>query len=160
MMYLCRQVPLREDAEDVLLEVFQAAVESEILPTLKEGKQRTWLWSTAHNKVADHYRRKSRRPNLSLGLEEMAEVLDADDSSVPELVALRKEAYAELRTYIVSLPELQQEILHLRFAHGLNCSEIAQQLGKNHGATRTMLSRSLNHLRSIYRQNRKDQSHG
>jgi len=65
-----------------------------------------------------------------------------------------------LRTHVSSLPELQQEILRLRFAQGLKCSEIAQKLNKSHPAIRTMLSRSLNFLRDIYKQNREDQSHG
>lgn len=160
LMFLCRQVPTREDAEDVLLEVFQAAIESEILADLDESKQRAWLWTAARNKATDHYRRKLRRPTSFMGLEEAAEVLFENESSAPEVVALRQERYAELRTHVSSLPELQQEILRLRFAQGLKCSEIAQKLNKSHPAIRTMLSRSLNFLRDIYKQNREDQSHG
>lgn len=156
LMSICRQVPTREDAEDLLLEVFQAAVESETLTRLDESKQRAWLWTVAHNKATDHYRRTRRRPISSMGLEEVKEALPDDDSSAPEVVALRQEAYAELRTYVSSLPELQQEILRLRFAHGLKCSEIAQRLDKSDAAIRTMLSRSLNLLRDIYRQRRED----
>ncbi|HEY0756906.1 MAG TPA: sigma-70 family RNA polymerase sigma factor [Ktedonobacteraceae bacterium] len=156
LMFLCRQVPSREDAEDVLLEVFQAAVESETLPRLDESKQHTWLWTVARNKATDHYRHTRHRPIFSMGLEEIAEVLDDDDASAPEVAALRQEMYAELRTHISSLPEIQQEILRLRFARGLKCSEIAQRLNKSNGAIRTMLSRSLNLLRSIYKQGRED----
>ncbi|HEU5374174.1 MAG TPA: sigma-70 family RNA polymerase sigma factor [Ktedonobacteraceae bacterium] len=160
LMFLCRQVPTREDAEDVLLEVFQAALESETLPRLDESKQRTWLWTVAHNKATDHYRRTRHRPTFSIGLEEIEEALSNDDTSAPEMVALRQETYAELRAYVSSLPELQQEILRLRFAHGLKCGEIAQRLNKSHAAIRTMLSRSLNLLRAIYKQGREDQSNG
>lgn len=160
LMFLCRQVPSREDAEDVLLEVFQAANESEILPNLDERKQRTWLWTAARNKATDHYRRIQRSPIFSMRLEETAEVLFDDESSAPEAMALRQEMYAELRTHVLSLPELQQEILRLRFAYGLKCSEIAQRLNKSHDAIRTMLSRSLNLLRDIYNQDREDQLNG
>jgi RNA polymerase sigma-70 factor (ECF subfamily) len=157
LMFLCRQLPTREDAEDVLLEVFQAAVESKTLPGLDEQRQRVWLWTVAHNKATDHYRRTRRRPASFMGLEEAAEVPAADDDFAPESAALRQETYAELRAHISSLPELQQEILRLRFARGLKCSEIAQQLNKSNAAIRTMLSRSLNLLRSIYQQEREDQ---
>ncbi len=160
LMFLCRHVPTREDAEDVLLEVFQAAIESEILPNLDASKQRTWLWTVARNKATDHYRRTRHRPIFSTGLEEVEEVLADDESSTPEAVALRQEMYAELRAHVASLPELQQEILRLRFASGLKCSEIAQRLNRHHTAVRTMLSRSLNLLRDIYKQNREDQSNG
>lgn len=160
LMFLCRQLPTREDAEDVLLEVFQAAIESETLPRLDTSKQRTWLWTVAHNKATDHYRRTRHSPIFSMGLEEAEEVLSTDDASAPELVALRQETYSELRAHVLSLPELQQEILRLRFARGLKCSEIAQQLNKSNSAIRTMLSRSLNFLRNTYQQGREDQSNG
>jgi len=156
LTFLCRQVPTREDAEDVLLEVFQAAIESETLLRLDESKQRTWLWTVAHNKATDHYRRTRHRPVFSTGLEEVAEVLADDYAFAPESAALRQETYAELRTHISSLPELQQEILRLRFAHGLKCGEIAQKLNKSNAAIRTMLSRSLNLLRDSYKQGRED----
>jgi RNA polymerase sigma-70 factor (ECF subfamily) len=156
LMFLCRQVPNREDAEDVLLEVFQAAIESETLPKLDESKHRTWLWTVAHNKAADYYRRTRHRPAFALGLEEAADILEDDESSAPEIAALRQETYAELRSHVSSLSEIQQEILRLRFAHGLKCNEIAQQLNKSHTAIRAMLSRALNLLRDSYQQARED----
>jgi RNA polymerase sigma-70 factor (ECF subfamily) len=160
LMYICRQVPTREDAEDVLLEVFQAAVESETLTKLDEGKQRSWLWTVAHNKATDHYRHARRRPVSSASLEEVEDILYEDDFYTPESVAVRLETYAELRTLVLSLPELQQEVLRLRFAHGLKCSEIAQRMNKNSTAIRIMLSRTLNLLRDIYKQRREDTSNG
>ena len=54
----------------------------------------------------------------------------------PESAALRQEAYTELRKHVISLPEPHQEILRLRFGHGLRCNEIAQRLNKNSTATR------------------------
>lgn len=160
LMYICRYVPSREDAEDVLLEVFQAAVESENLITLDESKHRAWLWTVAQRKAADHYRRTHRSPVSSASLEDIEDVFSEDELDAPELAVLRQEAYAELRTYISSLPEPQQEILRLRFAHGLRCSEIAQRLNKSSVAVRVMLSRSLNLLRDIYKQRREDQVNG
>ncbi len=160
LMYICRQVPLREDAEDILLEVFQAAAESEILSSLDESRQRSWLWTVAHNKATDHHRRLRRRPLHSTTLEEVEGNLYDDESYAPESVALRQEAHAELRMHLSSLPALQQEILRLRFAHGLKSSEIAQRLNKSNAAIRVMLSRSLNLLRAIYKQRQEDKFHG
>lgn len=160
LMYICRYVPTREDAEDVLLEVFQAAVESEVLTELDDGKQRAWLWMVAHNKAVDHYRHARRSPVSSLVLEETEQAFYDDDFYAPESVALRQETYAELRRYVSLLPELQQQVLRLRFAHGLKCSEIAQQLNKSSAAIRVMLSRSLNLLRKNYKQRKEDSSNG
>lgn len=160
LMYICRHVPTREDAEDVLLEVFQAAVESEVLTELDDGKQRAWLWSVAHNKVIDHHRHVQRSPISSVVLEEAENAFYDDDFYAPESVVVRQETYAELRRFVSLLPELQQEVLRLRFAHGLKCSEIAQQLNKSSAAIRVMLSRSLNLLRRNYKQSREDKSNG
>lgn len=160
LTYVCRRVPTREDAEDILLEVFQAAVESDTLPALDDTRQQSWLWTVAYNKANDHYRRQHRRPTSSITIEEVAEELHDDDHYTPESFALRQEAYAELRTHVTALPESQQEILRLRFGLGLNCNEIAQRLNKSSAATRVMLSRTLNLLRDVYKQRREDISDG
>lgn len=157
LLFLCRRIPNREDAEDVLLEVFQAAIESDVLLKLDASKHHAWLWTVAHRKVIDHYRRKQYHPVSSVDLEEIEEFLFEDDIFTPEATTLRQEAYAELRTHVASLSELQQNILRLRFAHGLKCSEIARRFNKSDAAIRVMLSRSLNLLRDIYKQRREDQ---
>lgn len=159
-IFICRQVPTREDAEDVLLEVFQAAFESDTLTNLDASKQRAWLWSVARNKATDFYRRTRHRPQFSATLEELEGTLYADDRYAPEAVILHREAYAELRTQISSLSELQQEVLRLRFAQGLRCSEIARHLNKSSAAVRIMLSRSLNLLRNGYKQRGEDTRYG
>jgi len=55
--YLRRQAATREDAEDILVEVFVAAVESSTFNELGEKEQLVWLWRVAHNKAVDAYRR-------------------------------------------------------------------------------------------------------
>src|SRR4029077_6158389 len=107
-------------------------------------------------KASDHYRRMRHRPTFSIGLEEAEGMPARDNVSTPEIATLLQETYAELRAHILSLPELQQEILRLRFAHDLKYNEIAQQLNKSSASIRTMLSRSLDLLRKIYQQDRED----
>jgi RNA polymerase sigma factor (sigma-70 family) len=158
--YICRKVPSREDAEDILLEVFQAAVESDILTRLNDGERLAWLRKVAHNKASDHYRRVYRSPVFDTIGQEVEETLYEDDFHAPESCVLRQEAYAELRVYVSSLPELQQNILRLRFAYGFTCSEIAQHLNKSSVAVRVMLSRSLNLLREHYKQHKERRADG
>src|SRR5260370_23342765 len=43
LTFIRRHIPSREDAEDALLEVFLAALESEKLDALNEGEQLAWL---------------------------------------------------------------------------------------------------------------------
>jgi len=146
--YVRLRTTTREDAEDIVLEVFVAALESKVLLLRSEGEQSAWLWRVTCNKVADYSRRSMRR--TASNLEEVAKTICADEEQAPDQIALRTEEYAELRTYLEKMPEAQQEILWLHFALGLRLTEIAQRLHKRDGAVRMLLSRSLKFLRAMY----------
>ncbi len=138
-----------EDAEDLLLDVFVAALERESPRALSVEEQRAWLWRVAHNKLVDYYRKRSYRQHLTL--EEASETAFASDELAPEQVALRDEAHSDLRAAIRRLPALQQEVLLLRFVNGLRAPEIARLLKKRDAAVRMILSRTLNFLRDFYK---------
>ena len=146
--YLHRHAGVLEDTEDLLLEVFQAALERPGFERLGTKEQEAWLWCVARNKVADHHRRRVRRQGMSLEL--VPEDVYEQDEETPETLLLRQEMYARLRTSIQRLPVHQQEIVHLRFALGLRSAEIAAVLHKSEGAVRVTLSRALKLLRRIY----------
>ena len=148
--YARMHVASQEDAEDLVVEVFLAAIENAKFPTLSEKAQQLWLWRVTRNKVIDAYRRAKTRQRVSL--DAMAEQLFVDEVFSPENAALRQEDYMDLYAHLQSLPAPQQEILRLRFGQGLSCAEIAARLGKQENAVRVALSRSLNLLRDIYRQ--------
>lgn len=54
--YLSQQVSSRQDAEDLMLEVFMAALNSGTLASLPEEQQLAWLRRVARNKAIDRYR--------------------------------------------------------------------------------------------------------
>lgn len=154
--YLLRQLGSREDAEDLLLEVFLAVLEKGANLKQDESHLRAWIWTVARNKVADHYRRFTRRP--SIPLVEVEEQVYEREEHEPEQVALRREEYAQLRATMKELPELQQEVLQLRFGHELSCAEIAQVVSKSESAVRMILHRALKLLRSCYARDRAGRS--
>lgn len=147
LAYFDRRVASKEDAEDLLLEVFLAALENQAWLTLTNGEQLAWLYRVAHNKCVDYYRRNTRHPALPLQM--FQETLE-EDYFMPENLTLRQEEWDMLRREIAALPAFQQEVLRLRFAYGLHTKEIAQQLKKTDAAIRNLLSRTLNHLRRSY----------
>jgi len=147
----------KEEAEDILLEVFLAALENPMLVNLSEQQQLAWLRRVAYNKCIDAYRRFVRRPAVSI--EKAAETLFEDAMFSPEQITLYQEEVGLLRQHFSLLSELQREVLILRFADGLSCAEIAARLHKSEGAIRTLLSRTLNLLRSIYEHRRKGTDH-
>jgi RNA polymerase sigma-70 factor, ECF subfamily len=146
--YLRQHTASREDAEDLLHEIFAAALEKPQYYQLADEEQQLWLWRVARNKIVDTYRRKTRRTELALDY--VADNLYAGDEQSPEYVLLRQEEYAHLREALAQLPTLQQEALRLRFANNLPCADVAKVLGKREGAVRSMLSRSISSLRAIY----------
>ncbi len=104
----------------------------------------------AQRKVADHHRRVCRRPTIPI--EQVEATLLEDEELVPEQVALRREAQTELRQAVERLPAHYQEVLRLRFVHGLRGPEIGAVLGKQEGAVRVLLSRALKLLRARYQE--------
>lgn len=148
LRYVQRYIFSREDADDLLVEVFLAALENENALNLSEGNQLAWLLRVARNKIVDYQRRAIRHPVVALD-----EALDSPfeiDHLTPEQAALDQEALDVLRGRLALLPELQQQVLRLRFADGLRTREIAERLKKSDGAIRSLLLRSLNLLRHLY----------
>ncbi len=148
MIYVRGHVRSREDAEDIVLEVFLAALKQQALADLSAEKQMAWLQRVAYYKTIDYQRRAAFR--LAVPLDEAGAALLADEALSPEQLVLRHEEDALLRERLSQLPEHYQLILQLRFGNGLRCSEIAVRLQKSEGAIRMLLSRALNTLRAIY----------
>lgn len=146
--YLRLHVRSLEDAEDLLLEVFVAALEHDNLAALSPGEQLAWLRRVAHNKLLNSYRKASRSPQVAL--DAVVETILEEEG--PEQLALSQEEQWQLRAAIQKLPPLQQQILQLRYSDGLRCPEIALLLNKREGAVRKILSRSIIFLRQVYQQ--------
>ena len=145
--YLSQQTGSHEAAEDVLVEVFVAALETERFVRMSEKEQVSWLWRVTRNKAVDAYRRSQVRRGLDLSL--VADYIDDKERS-PELIMLQREASALLQTYLDRLSPGQRKAIQLRFAHGLRSSEIATVMGKREGSVRSLMARALNFLRTLY----------
>lgn len=144
--YLRLHASSREEAEDLTLEVFTAALGNPQLLTWSGPRQLGWLKRVAANKLTDSYRRANRRP--AIALDQVAEtLLDGHD---PELVAQRREDYSQLHQHLQQLSPQQQQLLRLRYGHGLHTAEIAELLNKKETAVRQMLSRTIGLLRTMY----------
>lgn len=146
--FIRRYVVTREDAEDVLLEVFLAAMERNSLRALNEGEQVAWLRRVSYNKCMDVHRRAGRHPNVSL--DSVVESLHEDKNQAPEQIVQRSEEHALLHYHLTNLSESQQAVLHLRFAYDMRSPEIARRLSKSESSVRMLLSRALNRLQKVY----------
>src|SRR5713226_6864608 len=151
LRFVRRQVSSLEEAEDIVLEVFAATLESETLIRLNEQEQQAWLHRVAYNKCIDHHRRATRKPTVSLDL--LVEHIYDDDEHEPDKMAVRQEEYSLLHKNLTLLTEQQREVLRLKFDDGLHSPEIARRMNKSESAVRMMLARTLNFLRDIYTRN-------
>ena len=146
--YLRQHTHTREDAEDLLVETFLAAMEDRHFARLPESSQVAWLWRVARNKSVNAFRQAAVRRGTSW--EQVDETMAEEETQDPEQMALRQDEVQQVRDLLRQLPPLQQDLLRLRFGYDLHCTEIAAILGKREQAVRTMLSRTLKLLRTKY----------
>ncbi|HEV2580155.1 MAG TPA: sigma-70 family RNA polymerase sigma factor [Ktedonobacteraceae bacterium] len=146
--YLYQQVASRQDAEDILLEVFMAAQRQDALYGLGDEQRLTWLKRVARNKVIDCYRHSALLPLLPLD----RAVEQEDRALTPEQQVVQRESYERLYQAIEQLSLEQQQLIRLRYGNGLRLVEIAEMLEKPDGTVRKMLARALQQLRAHYEQ--------
>ena len=150
LRYLMSRVALKEDAEDLLIDVFLASFRNLKRQQMSHAEQQAWLLRVARNKLADHYHRSHPEAKYHL-IDEVFETLTEEDiSQLPEPSTLRQEDHLHLMKHVRKLNALQQEILRLRFAYDMPSADIGKRLNKNATAIRATLSRTLNKLRVIY----------
>ena len=139
--FCLRRLGSRVDAEDATAQVFTKALGS--ISGYRGGSFQGWLFAIANHVVIDSYR--SNQHHLSLD-EALSEV---DPGSGPEETAVESESARAVRHVLMQLPADQRRIYELRLA-GLNGSEIAQVVGRSHGAVRNVQHRTLARLRDIF----------
>jgi RNA polymerase sigma-70 factor (ECF subfamily) len=127
-----------DEAEDAVQDVFLVAWKG--LPSFRyehPGSFPGWLFRVARSVVADELRRRGRRRET---LEEPAEAAAAEPD---EGILSRRVLIDALRR----LPELQREVLVLRFLVGLPAREVAAAIGKSEAAVTSLQVRALAGLR-------------
>lgn len=139
--FAANRLESREAAEDATQAIFLKAVAS--LPQCRDGEHFAgWLFAIARNVINDQYR--SRRLDTE-SLEFAPEV--EDPALSPERLAEQAEAARDLAALRERCLETgERELLDLRLL-GLNDREIADALGRSHGAVRTAQYRMIQKLR-------------
>jgi RNA polymerase sigma-70 factor (ECF subfamily) len=129
-----------EKAEDVTSETFEAVLRN--LGAYRPGTDfEAWLFTIAHRRVTDVFRRRSRRREVALDETVQAAV------GGPEEAVLAAERRAEVAGAFGRLRADQQEVLALRVLGGLSATQAGEVLGKSEGAVRIAQHRALRSLR-------------
>jgi len=144
--YLYSRLGNVADAEDLTAQVFTEALEG-LHRYREQGSFSAWLFTIAHRRIVDHYRRQ--RPHVTLD-EALFPLIDI---AGPLDQAIRAESLHHLVESVTQLDEEKQELLRLRFAAGLSYGEIAAVVGSSEGAVKMAMRRLLRRLRAAWEEN-------
>lgn len=142
---LVRILHSREEAEDVLQEVFLQVWRR--APDFDENRGRpfTWLVTLARSRGIDRLRSLAARERVALaGAREPGE--EVSDAVAD---AFRSEQRGLVTTALDQLPDEQKRALMLAYFDGLTQSEIAEKLGAPLGTVKTRMRTGLIKLREL-----------
>ncbi len=138
-----------QDAEDMTQEAFLKAYSS--LDSFRgDSKFSVWLYRIVSNVCLDHLRRKSRRPAVSLSMEddegEDVQLDLPDTSQSPEELLEKKLTREAVQRGLAQLPEDARQILLLREIQGLSYEEIGRVLELDPGTVKSRIFRARKRL--------------
>src|SRR5664279_6133748 len=136
LLSFCRHMlGSREDAEDVLQEVFAAAFNA-VLADEREINVRPWLYRIARNRSLNHLRRAS-----AVGVDSM-DIHFAEHGMSTGDRAIRRESFRELLSDVHELPETQRTALLLREIDALSYEQIAHAMETTVPSVKSLLVRA------------------
>ncbi|NMB67684.1 MAG: sigma-70 family RNA polymerase sigma factor [Chloroflexi bacterium] len=136
--YLYSRIGSLADAEDATAQTFLAALEQ--LPKYRhDGYFASWLFSIAHHKAMDHFRKRRKETSL-----DEADLIPDDTNLFQQVI--KTERIATLSKLIRTLPEDEQELIRLRYVADLNFAEIGHMLGHKEDTVKKSLYRLLARL--------------
>jgi RNA polymerase sigma factor (sigma-70 family) len=136
LLSFCRHMlGSREDAEDVLQEVFAAAFNA-VLADERPINVRPWLYRIARNRSLNHLRRAS-----SIGVDSMDIHFAEHGLSTGDQV-LRREGFRQLIGDVQQLPETQRTALLLREIDALSYEQIALAMDTTVPSVKSLLVRA------------------
>jgi RNA polymerase sigma factor (sigma-70 family) len=108
-----------------------------------EGALRAWVFTIAHRRLVDDWRRRSRRPQVVDDGDLLADHLGGDVED-DVLVRLGAETVQEL---CGGLPTDQRAVLLLRILADLTVDQVAQVMDRSEGSVKALQRRGLRTLR-------------
>src|SRR5688572_30871816 len=146
--YLMRQARDGEVANDLFQEVWSRVVVNRARYEPR-AKFRTFLFTLAHNCFIDHCRRIKARP-AAMGIEDAdaADLLSADENSLPDSALERDETSRRYRAALATLPPEQRDVYLLHEQSDLSLEEIARITGVGAETAKSRLRYAVGKLKA------------
>ena len=136
LLSFCRHlVRSREDAEDVLQDVFASAFKA-MMADNRPIRVRPWLYRIARNRCLNHLRRIT-----AIGVDSIEEHVSEHGPSTSEMVQRREDLWLLVRD-IQDLSEAQRSALLLREMESLSYEQIADVMDKTIPSVKSLLIRA------------------
>ncbi len=121
--------------EDIANDIFQETFVKAIL-TIKQGRYTengkfpAWISRIAHNLIIDYYRQEKSENLQSADIEDV-DILNRKDlcEAAVEDNIIATQILDDVKYLIQELPELQKEVLNMRYYQNLSFKEIAEKTG-------------------------------
>jgi len=136
----------RDAAQDIVQETFLAASKS--APKFHgRSKVYTWLYSIAHKKVADFYRRRKREAKYQTeSANSQVDRIPDGEPTVTEIMESDEKNHA-LQDTLSGLPLHYKEVLMLKYVEEMPVVEIGQVMGRSPKSVEGLLTRARRELR-------------
>lgn len=146
LQYVTKHTDSKEDAEDIVQEVFLSCYRYKDKFDETRCGEHAWLYILAKNRLKNYYRDK--KPTVSLDEQVVEPEVDVDYAEqVVHMMACRELTAKALR----QLEPRSQKIIVLRFFQGKSHEEIAGLMGLATGNVRVIQSRALKVMEEFLR---------
>lgn len=158
------QLRRRVEADDILQDASGRALQSAKQERLTGDDPYAWFCQIIERQIVDAHRfhfgaqkRDAGRevsgnaPAVTSGDGSQAEFFEllAASFTTPSKAFSRNIRFERLNSALQELPEETRQAIRWRYLEGVSGQEIAQRLGKSHGAVRVLLTRSLKKLEQV-----------
>ena len=142
-----RSAKSRGEAEEIFQDIWMRVIESRERYT-PQAKFSTWLYTVAHNRLIDHWRKKGLHvvSNENEDGEPLIEP-EAGPGAEPPRIVEAAETLARLEAALAELPPAQREAFLLHQEAELTVAEIAAATGTNEEAAKSRLRYAMDKLR-------------
>ena len=143
---------LRQSNRSVAEELFQD-VWARVIQSRKRYRPKaafkTWLYTLAHNRLVDYWRREGVRPVAQSALDDDCPEMTAPDTNPgPSRLVDLRDCIEQLLQLVSGLPDVQRQTFLLRHEAGMSLAQIAEAMSTGAETAKSRLRYAMDRLRA------------